>query len=183
MLEILNEHPFIIGICGVFVTGVAIFLWLQTARKEALIAGCIAFIITAGLVLLSINLITDRERITLILDEVAVALKANDHDRVFSYIHPNAVDAVRRAEAELPNYAFTDARVTRIRDIKINNATTPPTAIAEFTVVVNVNTQGMQYNGPRLIRVYFMQRDGRWLVRDYEHTAPTASGFPDEPEF
>lgn len=181
MLELLYEHPLMIGLGGAAATGLAIFLWVQTGRKEGLIAGLVCLILTVGLVLISWNVVTDRERITLLLDEVAAALQINDHEKVFSYIHPNAVEGVQRARGELPRYLFTEARVTRVREINVNRQTTPPTANAEFMVVVNVGFQGMQQKLPRLVRVYFMLRDERWMVRDYEHASPTTSGFANEP--
>jgi hypothetical protein len=180
MLELLYEHPLIIGLAGGAATALAIFIWVQAGRKEGLIAGVVCLVLTVGLVLLSINIVTDRERITQLLDEVAAALEVNDHEKVYSYIHPNAVEGVQRARGELPRYVFSEARVTRVREIVVNRQTTPPTAIAEFTVVVNVGFQGMQHKVPRLVRVYFMLRDDRWMVRDYEHTAPNTSGFADE---
>ncbi len=182
MLELLYEHPLIIGLAGAAAAGLAIFMWVQTGRKEGLIAGLVCLVLTMGLVLISWNVVTDRERITSLLDEVAAALQVNDHEAVFSYIHPNAVVGVQRARGELPRYVFSEARVTRVRDISVNRQTTPPTAIAEFMVVVNVAFQGMQQKLPRLVRVYFMERDGRWMVRDYEHASPTASGFANEPQ-
>ena len=179
MLDLLYESPVIVAMVGTALTGLLVFFWIQSAKRAVLVAAMLCGLLSVGMVVMSVNVVTDRERILLILDEVADALEENNHEVVFGYIHPNAVAAVQRARSELPAYAFSEARVTRVRELSVNKGTVPPTAMVEFTVVVNVALQGMQYRGPRLIRIYMMQSDGRWLVRDYQHTAPTAAGFPE----
>lgn len=180
MQTILYEQPWIIGVAGGVVVAVSLFVWLQLASRVGLYVGVVAAAITFCLILLNIQIVTDREQITRVLYEVATALRENDQEKVFAHIHPNAVTAVQRARAELPNYKFSDARVTQIRDISVTANTPPPTAVATFMVVVDVGLNQMQYKGPRLIRVYFMQRDGKWLVRDYQHTSPVGQGLGDQ---
>ena len=177
MRELLFEHPLMIVVGGIALAGLAIFLWVQTAKKEMLYGGIVLLVLTALLAAVSLQVVTDRERIIQILDEVAVALENNDYETVYAAIHPNSQEGVQRAKAELPNYTFKEARVTRVREISVNRDSTPPTAIAIFTVVVDVAANGQSYRVPRLVKIYFRERDGRWLVHDYEHTHPTGQGF------
>ncbi len=180
MLEILLEHPLAIALCGLASVIVAFFIWLQTAHKAGLVAAIAFLALTVILVWTSISIETERESIEVLLSEIANAVEANDHDRVLSYIHPNALEGERRARAELPRYEFREARITRIKDITVNSGTRPETAIAEFNVVVNVQTGGYDGKAARFLRVYLMKQEGRWLVRDYEHFDVRA-GFSNSP--
>ena len=180
MQELLFEQPLIIGVGGCALVGMAVFFWLQSAHKAALFSAIGMGVVTLILVFVGIQIQTDRERIRVILDEVAGALKINDRERVYGYIHPNAVEGVQRARDELPRYEFSEARVTRVKEIVVNKSTSPHTAIAEFNVFVELSVQGQNFKVPRFVKVYFMQRDGEWLVRDYEHYEPTM-GFKNTP--
>ena len=77
---------------------------------------------------------------------------------------------------ELPNYQFEEARVTTVKEISVNLETTPPTAIAEFNVAVSISNNGARIPVRRFVKVYFMKKDGKWMVRDYEHF-DAAAGF------
>jgi hypothetical protein len=168
MLDILLEHPVTVGLTGATACAVAVFAWLQSAQKAALYTFIGLAALTIILVFISLQVVTDRERIESILYEVATAIEANDHEKVYSFIHPNAVDGNEQVRAELPRYKFKEAKVTSIKSIVVNS-TKPPTAIAEFTVVVNGEFQGYAGKAGRFLRVYFMKRDERWLVHAYEH--------------
>lgn len=180
MLEFILEHPLMLALAGAAAVGLAVFIWLQTAHRAALQASIALGLLTIVLVVLSLQVETDREAIRRTLDEVADALERNDFEFVYSYMHPNAEAGVQRARGELPNYTFSEARVTRVKEIQVNHTTTPNTAIAEFNVFVKVGTQGQSFNVPRFVKIYFMKRGERWMVRDYEHFEPTA-GFRNTP--
>ncbi len=176
MQELLFENPITLGSVGLGFTGIAAFVWMQTGHKVAFYSVIALASVTLLLVLVNLQVTTDRERIRRILDDVAAALRNNDHEKIFSYVHPNAVEGLRKVQWEVRRFDFEEARVTGIKEIAVNFATTPPTAIAEFFARVKASGNSMQGTVVRFVRVYFMQRDGRWLVRDYEHFDPTA-GF------
>ncbi len=178
------ESPFLLGIVGGFLSAVAIVVWTQLpdakGQRIALSSALLFSAMTIGLVLLSMWIETDQEKIESTLHRVAAALESNDHPLVYSYIHPNATEGIQHAKGELPRYKFNDARVTRIKEIQVVPDSVPPTAIAEFNVVVNVDIGNNNGRAARFVRVYFMQRDDCWLIRDYEHFEPTA-GFRNLP--
>ncbi len=180
MRDFLLESPVLLGVSGMLVSGTILFFWTQTGHKAALYSGGIVAAVTAVLMTISVQIETDRERIEKILNQVADALERGDYEKVYGYIHPNAAQASRRARSELPNYRFTDARVTRIKSITVNRSSTPPTALAEFHVMVAGDMNGHPFKLPRFIKVYFMDRNGTWLVRDYEHF-DAATGFRNTP--
>lgn len=163
------ENPLWLGICGAFVTIVAAVLWVQTGARSAAVTAVVACILTILLVLVSLRVETDREKLIRTIHEVAEAVESNDLERVLTHVSPNATQGLLRARQELPQYTFREARMTRLKSIVINRNSTPPTAIAEFSVIVDVGADGHQTRLPRFVKAYFVENAGRWLVRDYEH--------------
>lgn len=174
------ENPVMVGVCGLVLVVAAALFWTQTGTRVALYVAGGAAAVTLILVMVGIQVETDRERIQRTIDEVATALSRNDYERVYNYIHPGAAAGVARAQAELPNYKFSEARVTRMKSIVVNRNSPPPTAIAEFNVAVTIEFQGQRIPVRRFVKAYFMLEGQRWLVSDYEHFEPTAA-FKDEP--
>lgn len=169
MQQFLFESPLWIIVCGLFVVLVAGLLWTQTGARAAGLAALAAFILTVILVAVAVRVETDREKIHRTINEVAEAVEGNDLKRVTSFIHPHAVEGVARAKQELPQYTFREARMTRLKSILINRGSVPPTAIAEFNVIVDLEIGGQHARIPRFVKAYFVEDQGHWLVRDYEH--------------
>ena len=176
MVQLILESPTTIGIGGLCAAGLAGFFWTQTGHKAAAWFAVGLLILTLGLIAVSIQVETEQEKITRMLNDVASALKRNEHAYVFSHIHPQAVTTVQRAKSELPRYNFTEARVTRIKAITIDDTRKPETAVAEFNVVVALTLDGYGGQRPLFVKLYLNKQDDRWLVRDYEYSEPTA-GF------
>jgi hypothetical protein len=177
MAELFLESPVSVGFFGVVLVLIAFFVWMNTGSKPALYGAVVLALLTILSVIFSINIRTDREQVEVVLTEVAQGVERNDLQRVLNYIHPNAVDGLLRAKSELPNYKFTEARITGVKSIIVDKRTTPRSAVAEFHVAVSLSGNGNQVNGVRrFVRCYFLHSDGRWLVHDYEHFEPTA-GF------
>lgn len=162
------------GVVGGIVAAISAFVWVQIGNKYLLYStvGIAAFTIAA--VMINIQVQTDNEKIRTLMSDIESAIRSNNHQKVYSYIHPNAAEGLAKVKGELPRYKFEEARITVVHSIETNFKSTPPTAIAEFNVIVSIE----QYPGkiPRFVRVFFMLKDGKWLVRDYEHAEPTA-GF------
>lgn len=178
MLELLFESPVSICLSGLFIAGLTAFCWTQFGNKSLLWSAIGLALTTVMLAMISVQVQTDRERLTDTLHAVASALQRNDRETIFAQIHPNATATVQRAKQELPNYRFSEARVTRIKSIVIDSRKKPETAVAEFNVRVTVQLRDMERGQPipRFVKVYFAKQDGRWLVQDYEHADPRA-GF------
>lgn len=176
MIQFVLENPFVLGAGGLCAAGLAGFLWTQSGSKAAGWAAIALFLLTFLLVVVSVQVQTDQERISHMLHDVAAALQRNDHTYVLSHIHPQASETVQRAEKELPRYKFTEARVTRIKAITVDSTRKPETAVAEFNVIVALTVDGYQGQVPRFVKLYLAKQGDRWLVRDYEHSEPTA-GF------
>ncbi|GIW98821.1 MAG: hypothetical protein KatS3mg111_2154 [Pirellulaceae bacterium] len=173
MESLLFEDPWIIGLLGLLSGAGALLLWTQTMHRAALGTGVSLLMLTVVAVAINLVVRTDREQIRDRLREVAEALERNDHKTVLAAIHPAAVEVRRRAEAELPRYDFSFAKITGIRSIEVNERTDPKAAEAEFFVRVHLSSGGQVFRVARFIRLYLSHKDGRWLVRDYEHFDPS----------
>lgn len=169
MQQFIFENPLWLGVGGLFVAVVAGVLWTQSGARSAWLTGLVAVALTAVLVLVSIRVETDREQVKRTIQEVADAVEANDLKRVMSYIHPNAAAGVARAQQELPQYRFREAHMSQLKSIVVNPNSTPPTAVAEFHVIVDLEAEGQHARFPRFVKAYFVKDNARWLVRDYEH--------------
>lgn len=182
MSQLFLESPVTIGVVGLIFTLMALITWMKGGYKGALVVALIAVILTILLIALSINVKTDREQIQQTLTDVAAAVQQNDVAKVLTYVHPSATAGVTRVKSELPSFRFTEARITGVKSITVDKTSTPQSAIAEFNVAVSVASQGTTASGiRRFVRCYFLHRDGKWLVNDYQHYEVSAGFRADEP--
>ncbi len=179
MQQFFLESTWSLGLCGLLVALACGFWWTQSGARVAALCTLAMLVLTTILVVISLRVETDRERIRKTIDEVAEAIEQNDLPRVLGYIYSGATEGVTRAKQELPSYKFTEARLTRLKSIEVNRRTKPATAIAEFNVAVEIEAQGQRVPVRRFVKVYFSEQGGRWLVRDYEHFEPL-SGLDQE---
>jgi hypothetical protein len=170
MVELFFESPLTIGLVGSVATGIALVLWLQAGTRGALPIAVGLALLTLGLCALSVWVETDREKIQQVLGKAAQAVQQNDLPAVKRCLHPAAEAGIRQAEAELPQYHFTEARITGIKSIQVDRLTAPPSAVAEFNVAISVSARGVEVRGARrLVRVFLFQERGEWLIHNYEH--------------
>ncbi len=181
MDEFLLEMPWTLGICGALSVLLTAVVWTQTGARAVAWSALGLAALTTILVIISLQIKTDREQIRQTIDEVAAALQANNFDKALSYMHPSAVEGLRHASGELKALKFNEARVTRIKSISVQRRNATPTALAEFNVAVGLEAQGQRANVRRFVKVYFLLHNNRWLVKDYEHSEPTAGFREDRP--
>ena len=164
----------LIGIVlGVFV-GVA---WTASGRQELLYALGAVVVLTVIMLIVERIVITDREAIRATLAEIARDVQANDVQRVLGHIAKSNPSLVQRAQNEMPNYDFTECRVTKIHKTDVDTSAEPYSAIVQFNVVVSgtFSQNGFEASGtyPRWIELKMVREaDGKWRVEDYRHEAP-----------
>lgn len=173
------ENPVWIIVGGGFLVAGGAYFWIQSGKKYALYITAAIAVITVLLLLINIQVETPREKIKSTLNELAAALKNNQFETIFGHIHPNAQPSVISAKTEVQKYEFSDARITRIKDISVNTDSNPPTAVAQFNATVHAQFQTFNGRVPRFVKLYFMKRDGRWLITDFEHFDAT-KGFRED---
>ncbi len=169
MLQFVFESPWLVGICGLLLTLAAGFLWVQTGTRSSLLVAIAIAMLTGGAIIASLWIETDREQIVRTINQVANAVRANDLPSVLRLVHPSATAGVVRAEQELPQYKFSEARMTKLHSLVVDRRARPATAVAEFNVIVALEANGQKLRVPRFVKAYFSHDGQRWLVRDYEH--------------
>jgi hypothetical protein len=174
----LFEQPIVIVMVGVAVVLALAGAWSATGRRELLYGvGAALVLLIAGLIVERM-VVTDREAIRETLARIARDVQSNNRRAVVQHIAMGASSLKQKAEAELPNYKFTECRVTKVHSIDVNSTATPPTAIARFNVIASGS---FSYGGvdvsdsqvPRWIELQMVkEKDGRWAVEDYSHAPP-----------
>lgn len=174
-------NPFLLAFIGTVLALVAFVAWLQSGRKEALIAAAAIAGIFVVLIIAERMMISDREAIEATLAQIARDLEANNREAVYAAIHPSKPELLAQAQAELPGYTFTECRITKIQETKINAEAKPKTAQVGFNVMVKGNfKQGADYFSGMTIARYVVldleqDSDGKWKVVHYEHHEPQAA--------
>ncbi len=171
-------NPFLLAFLGCVACLGAFVAWIMSSRKEALYAAAGIFVLFAILIMTERMMISDREAIEATLIRIAADLEANKYEKVYAAIHPLAVDHLTQAQAELPGYRFSECRITKIQETKVDAAAKPKTAIVEFNIVVKGTfKQGADVFSdmtiPRFVRLNLEQDSaGEWKVKDYYHDSP-----------
>lgn len=151
--------------------------WTSSGRKELLYA--LGAVVALAIVMLIVErvVVTDREAIRAKLVEIARDVQANDHQRVLSHIAKGNPSLVQKAQNELPNYDFTECRVTKIHKTDVDASAEPRSAIVKFNVRFDgkFGQGGFQGRGPgvRWIQLHMVrEEDGQWRVQNYDHAPP-----------
>jgi hypothetical protein len=169
-MTFLVESPWTILLTGIIIEAVLGLLLLQTGRGKILVAMIVVGAVTlAGLVVERL-IITDRKAVEMTLDKAVAAVEAGNIDRLLECISPSAKETREDARWNLKNYKVNSVWIRNL-DIKINNLTSPPTAVAKFTVIGNgddANHEALHNTIPPLdLTVDFQKENGRWVVAGY----------------
>ena len=183
----LFEQPLIIVVLGMLLILALGAAWSSSGRKELLFAmGAALALLVAGLIVERV-VITDREAIDATLDQIARDVKNNNRKALIRHIHSGATKLRQRAEAELPNYEFTDCRITKVFSRDIDRTAEPRSAIVEFNVIVSgsFTYEGLSFSDTNILRWVKLhlvrEKDGRWTVQEFDHDDPQR-GFLNQPK-
>lgn len=178
---LLAEQPLVLSLMlGVFSAGL-LYGWLQSAGRGVLAAGLVALALIPAAWVVAAKWETDREQIERLLNDVAEAVRDNDHERALALLGNERLR--RRAEAELTRYEFTDASIRRVRRIELIPGSFPPEADVEMVVRATLSGRGLQGQRMTIARRILLRLekressrargqsadDGRWVVLDYQH--------------
>lgn len=132
-----------------------------------------ALVLTLLLLALEWWVTTDREAISLTLEDVAVALEANDIDRVLAFIAPEADEMRADALNYLPGVEISDANVGGDLQVAVNRFTSPRTARATFTGRITGVRRQPSERGPydtfvRKFTLKLREDQQGWLITGYD---------------
>jgi len=174
MVDLIAERPFMLTFILLAFAVASAYGWMQTGKRAGLvIAGVFLLLIPIGIYVEKIW-VTDRESLVDSILQVAEALQANDHERVFQFIDPDAEPAIQSAKAELPRFHFDRAQVNMggFRKFEIRSDRQPPEAIVDFTINVTVSMKDKSHTNaqvPRRLIVKFRKSGDIWRALEYTH--------------
>lgn len=174
----LFESPATIAVWSVILGIAAGVAWSFTGKKIFIVAIGLVIAGAAGLLIAEKMIITDREAIELKLREIADDLAHNRHARIIGHIATSNLAIQATATQELPNYTFTEVRITKIHSIEVDTAPKNRTAKVDFNIVATGTfRQGADSisdtSVPRMIKLDMIKEDdGEWRVDNYSHAPP-----------
>jgi hypothetical protein len=152
-------------------------MWASTGRREPLWIAGVVLALLPVLWIVERLVVTDREAVEATLHRIAADVKSNNRAAVLAHIYSGAPSLKTRAEAEMPNYTFTECKINKLHRIDVNSNDQPPSAEAEFNVYVagsfKVGNQTFDGEFPRYIALELRKEsDGQWRVENYTHADP-----------
>jgi hypothetical protein len=173
----LYEQPLIIVVLGVaFILGLGA-AWSASGRNELLYSMAGVLLLVIGGLVVERMVVTDREAIRATLQQIARDVQSNNHRAVTRHVYSGAPELKHKAEAELPNYHFTECRISKVNELNVDPSAEPRSAIVEFNVIVSGTFRHSGFEGtgtyPRWVQLHMLrEKDGRWTVESYKHDDP-----------
>ena len=172
----LTENPFPLLLIGCLTTVILAGGWLRTGSKWLLVAVLAAIALTIAAVVTERLIVTDRERVTQTLFDIAKLVEHNQIDEALKYAYPKKPEVRSQAAAELPLYRFSEVHIKSNLEVEVFPDRKPPMATAKFNVVVVLSTRDGMLNNqiiPRYAEVtFYKDDDGQWRVGAYTHYDP-----------
>jgi hypothetical protein len=171
------DQPLYIVVIGIVLGVIVGALWTASGRQEWLYALGAVVAFTLVWLLVERLVVTDREAIRATLLEIARDVQSNDVERVVKHVAKANPELVARAQGEMPNYKFSECRITKVHLTDIDASTEPRSAVVEFNVVATGTfRQGsieITDTVPRWVKLQFVrEEDGQWRVQNYDHAPP-----------
>jgi ketosteroid isomerase-like protein len=175
MIKLLAEQPLTLSILLGLAAAALVYGWLQTGSRPAGVGGLVMLALIPVAWVVAAFWETEEERLRATCQQIARAVEANQRERLLDFIHPDATEVRRRAEAALPRAEFSQARIGSYRSVEIFDELTPNEAIVDLTgsVVLTVPQTGLvdQRVAQRAI-IRFRKSGEDWRVVDYQYMSP-----------
>jgi divalent metal cation (Fe/Co/Zn/Cd) transporter len=128
----LFDRPVYVAILGVGFSVPIAIAWVMSGRKEVLYVLAAAFALFVALLIMERVVITDREAVETTVQQIARDVQANNLQAVQRHVHSAAPLLQQRVQKELPNYVFTECRITSQPEIEVNAKDQPRSAKVSF---------------------------------------------------
>lgn len=180
------DRPAYVALLGVVLCVPIAIAWVMSGKKEVLYALAAAFAVMVALLITERIVVTDREAIEATLQQIARDVQSNDLAAVQKHVYSGAPALQGKVRGELPNYRFTECRITSQPEIEVNAKDEPRSATASFLAAAagEFKAQGMSITASkeapirRHITLHMRREaDGRWGVEDYSHAEITSAFF------
>jgi hypothetical protein len=171
----LFEDPTAAIVLGLMAELVLVVLLFKTGRGVVLIP-VVAVAVVAGIWILTERLVvTERERVEGVVEQMRAAFVTNEPDRVLALIAADAGPLRTRATAFFRTFHIHALKITDGPQIVVNEMTDPPTA----TIALLVRASGRPVAGAAaydraLVRIdaRLERQSGGWRFIEADHAAP-----------
>jgi hypothetical protein len=162
----LVENPWPIMLAGGAVELALLFMLFTTGRVKVMLYMVLAGAVIGGLLLVEKYVVTDREQIETMLQEIADALEQGDAKTVVAHISETAKDT-RSSAYRAVQLRPREVRINNDLKIDVRDDVDPPQAEASATVTVT-GTGPYAGTAPVQVKAWLRKVDGKWLI--YDHT-------------
>ena len=156
---------------------VVILLGMAIASREKRIfqLAVVIGLLTAATVICETLIVTDQEKVTEVVYELAELVQSNNTQGVLDYVSQQWPDTRNDVSNEMPRYDFDTCRIVGFNYFDNENQESENTAEICFVVSVRVRLDNSRetISGPRKVTLEFEKEpDGKWRVARYRHESP-----------
>ncbi|MFM7117422.1 MAG: hypothetical protein ACKO0N_12385 [Planctomycetota bacterium] len=169
--EFIAETPFhsiMIGLIATFAFGL---IWLMSKRNLFAVLAVLSFLLMTAAIIVERVLVTDQEKISQTLDELADAVRSNNEAELLLWISDRAPEVEQAARGHLKRFEIDYCSITWKELAAINGNANPPEADVRFSAFVRAQerSEGGLEGGDVIGIKLRMQKesDGEWRVVDY----------------
>ncbi len=168
-------------VIGVIVVALLLLALVKTSRLGLLYAIGGVVVVVGAIVWIEKHTVTDSKQVRGVLYAAAAAAERNDLPGVLVLISPAATTTQNLVRTQMPQVEIHSVSLNGLQ-IKVNRLSSPPTATAEFTGVVNGKVKSGLYPYDNIVgrcRVTLRLEGDRWLIDGVEERRDQAPGTAD----
>lgn len=176
MLIWFTENSLFPMVTGLGLATILLVMGFMAREHKLILLALMIGIMTGAIVTCEKMIVTDRERVRIVVYEIAQAVEQNDIPRVRSFISRKTPETLMRVNSEMPRYDFGTCRVIGFNhgDFELEEGT-PKTAVISFNVTFQVKLDGGEQPIPghrKIILTFEEETKNTWRMTDYEHRDP-----------
>lgn len=171
MLESITEDCTFHLITGILASIFLGSLYLNTRNNFILYAVIGIVIVTTTIFVTEQMIVTDRERLTKEIYELADAVENNHQARVLQSVDKSMETTIKRIESEMPMYKFELCNISAGPTVTFMQDNSSKAKV-EFTVFVRVG--GREFGqGQRAVELSYQKNESdQWKITNYRHFDP-----------
>jgi hypothetical protein len=165
----LAENALMIWVGGAVMLTLAIVIYSQVRTLGALLGIVAVAAVTAMLLLAEHFMETPREAVERTLFELAGRVEANDVAGTLAYIVPESNQMRTDVETLMPQVIIDQANIMGTPETVVDMSRNPPEARVDCRGFLHATMKqnGMKGGDMTELRITFVRRGDRWLVKDY----------------
>ena len=172
MTKLFAEQPILLSVLLGLLAAALLYAWTRSGQRGMGIAGGVLLLMIPVVWFVAGKIVTEEEQIQAMLAELAEHVEANRFEQAYLAIHPDQEEVLRRAQAELPRYEFSRARIASFRTVQLLDGTEPPQAFVDLNAGVTLSVKNGALQGQKISRrllLHLEKTPSGWKVIDYDH--------------